>query len=118
MTCWHATAVFNRPPVTELHLALKPAEIMTVQSVLRAAAPAHEAFVFGSRVRRSSDQKPLKPHADLDIALRGEPLRPEDMFTLRDAFSESDLPFRVDVVMQCDLPAHWLSSIPWLPMPK
>lgn len=108
----------NALPVTELHLALKPAEIMTVQSVLRAAAPAYEAFVFGSRVRRSSDQNPLKPHADLDIALRGEPLRPDAMFTLRDAFSESDLPFRVDVVMQRDLPAHWLSSIPWLPMPK
>ena len=105
-------------PFTALHLALKPAEKMTVQSVLRAAAPAHEAFAFGSRVRRSSDQKPLKPHADLDIALRGEPLRPDAMFTLRDAFSESDLPFRVDVVMQCDLPAHWLNDIPWLRMSK
>lgn len=118
MICCRATAVLNRAPVTAFHLALKPAEIDTVQSVLRAEAPAQEAFVFGSRVRRSSDQKPLKPHADLDIALRGEPLRPEDMLTLRDAFSESDLPFRVDGVMQCDLPAHWPSSIPWLPMPK
>ena len=108
----------NVVPATTFHLALKPAEIMTVQSVLRATAPAHEAFAFGSRVRRDSDQKPLKPHADLDIALRGEPLRPDAMFTLRDAFSESDLPFRVDVVMQCDLPAHWLSSIPWLRMSK
>jgi uncharacterized protein len=104
--------------VTALHLALKPAEIATVQSVLRAAAPAHEAFVFGSRVRQRSHQKPLKPHADLDIALRGEPLRPDAMFTLRDAFSESDLPFRVDVVMQSDLPAHWLSDIHWLRMSK
>ncbi len=103
-------------PATALHLALKPAEIMTVQSVLRAVVPTHEAFVFGSRVRRSSDHTSLKPHADLDIALRGEPLRPDAMFTLRDAFSESDLPFRVDVVMQCDLPAHWLNDIPWLRM--
>ena len=105
-------------PVTSFHLALKPAELLTVQSVLRTAAPAHEAFIFGSRVRSETDQKPLKPHADLDIALRGEPLRPDAMFTLRDAFSQSDLPFRVDVVMQCDLPAHWLSSIPWLRMSK
>ena len=105
-------------PVAAVYLALKPAEMMTVQSVLRAAAPAHEAFAFGSRVRRDSDQNPLKPHADLDIALRGEPLRPNAMFILRDAFSQSNLPFRVDVVMQCDLPAHWLSSIPWLLMPK
>jgi uncharacterized protein len=104
--------------VNAFYLALEPAEIETVQSVLGAAAPAHEAFVFGSRVRRSSDQKPLKPHADLDIALRGEPLRPDAMFTLRDAFSESDLPFRVDVVMQCDLPARWLSDIDWLRLPK
>jgi uncharacterized protein len=104
--------------VNAFYLALKPAEIVTVQSVLGAAAPAHEAFVFGSRVRRSSDQKPLKPHADLDIALRGKPLRPDAMFTLRDAFSESDLPFRVDVVMQSDLPAGWLSDIHWIQMPK
>ena len=101
-----------------VYLALKPAEIMTVQGVLRAAVPAHEAFASGSRVLRNSDQNPLKPHADLDIALRGERLRPDAMFTLRDAFGESDLPFRVDVVMQCDLPAHWLSSIPQLLMPK
>ena len=104
--------------MTSLHLALQPDEIMIVQSVLRAAAPAHEAFAFGSRVRRDSDQNPLKPHADLDIALRGEPLRPNAMFILRDAFRQSDLPFRMDVVMQCDLPADWLSSIPWLPIPK
>ncbi len=100
-----------------LHLALAPMEIVTVQGVLRAVVPAHEALVFGSRVRRTSDQKPLKPHADLDIALRGEPLPPDAMFTLRDAFSESDLPFRVDVVMQTDLPPQWLSNIPWLQMP-
>ena len=104
--------------VTALHLALKPAEIMTVQGVLRAAVPAHEAFASGSRVLRNSDQNPLKPHADLDIALRGEPLRPNAIFILRDAFRQSDLPFRMDVVMQCDLPADWLGSIPWLPMPK
>ena len=104
--------------MTAFHLALKPAEIMTVQSVLRAAAPAHEAFVFGSRVRGDFGQKPLKPHADLDIALRGKPLREDAMFMLRDAFSESDLPFRVDVVMQCDLPARWLSDIHWLRVPK
>ena len=46
-----------------------------------------------------------------------DPLRPDAMFTLRDAFSESDLPFRVDVVMQCDLPAHWLNDIHWIRMP-
>ena len=103
--------------MTALHLALKQSEIVTVQSVLRAAVPAHQVFAFGSRVRHDFDSRPVKAHADLDIALRGEPLRPEVMFMLRDAFSESDLPFRVDVVMQSDLPSDWLDTIPWLELP-
>ena len=99
--------------MTTLHLALKRSEIETVQSLLRAAVPAYQAFAFGSRVRRDFDSRPVKAHADLDIALRGEPLRPEVMYLLRDAFSESDLPFRVDIVMQSDLPPDWLNSIRW-----
>ncbi len=35
------------------------------------------------------------------------------MFVLRDAFSESDLPFRVDISMLDDLPPQWRGSVHW-----
>ncbi len=87
-------------------------------AVLHTFAPSHRAMAFGSRVRVGSEAHALKPHADLDIALTGSPLAAHEMFALRDAFSESNLPFRVDVMMRGDLPANWLDSIHWLALPS
>ena len=102
--------------MSDPYLALTPDQLHQVLAVLRAFAPAHQALAFGSRVRFEADRHPVKPHADLDIALAGKPMPIQDMFMLRDAFSESDLPFRVDVAMQEDLPAHWLEAMTWLPL--
>lgn len=100
--------------MSEPHLALTPDQLHSVQAVLNTFAPGCRALVFGSRVRFDSEAQALKPHADLDIALAGTPLSRHDMFVLRDAFSESDLPFRVDVLMRDDLPAHWLKPMNWV----
>jgi hypothetical protein len=35
------------------------------------------------------------------------------MFVLRDAFSQSDLPFRVDISMLDDLTPQWRGSVHW-----
>jgi hypothetical protein len=43
-------------------------------------------------------------------------LPPQAMFALRDAFSESNLPFRVDILMKEDLPTPWIDSIAWFPI--
>ena len=91
--------------MSELQLALTPSQLRDVLAVLHAYAPSHQAMVFGSRVRLGSEAHALKLHADLDIAFAGNPLAPHEMFALRDAFSESNLPFRVDVMMREDLPA-------------
>jgi uncharacterized protein len=98
------------------HLVLSADQLRCVQEVLRTGAPGRQAMVFGSRVRLDSVHQALKPHADLDIALTGVPLPPHAMFELRNAFSESDLPFRVDVLMKDDLPAHWLDAMAWFPL--
>ena len=63
-------------------------------AILEAHVPELEVWAFGSRVtgrpRRTSD---------LDLVLVTEtPLPPARMADLRDAFSESDLPFKVDLV--------------------
>lgn len=104
--------------MSQAHLALTPSQLHSVLDVLRAFAPDHQAMAFGSRVRVGSEAQALKQHADLDIALTGSPLAPHEMFALRDAFSESDLPFRVDVMMREDLPESWLSAIHWLALPS
>jgi type I restriction enzyme S subunit len=75
-------------------IALAPEHVRAVRRILKAWAPSREVWVFGSRARDSA-----KPHSDLDLAIQGdEPLAADARAGLVDAFEESDLPFRVDVV--------------------
>ncbi len=70
-----------------------------VKALLNQFAPQHRAFAFGSRIIRSAqDRQCVKPHSDLDLALVGVPLSLDQMLELREAFSESDLSMRVDIV--------------------
>ncbi|MBI5529848.1 MAG: nucleotidyltransferase domain-containing protein [Deltaproteobacteria bacterium] len=65
-----------------------------VKAVLARLLPDREVWAFGSRVRGTS-----KPFADLDLAVIGEtPLPVSVSGALKEAFSESDIPYRVDVV--------------------
>ncbi len=95
-------------------LAVTPAQREIVTQLLRTLAPKHHAMAFGSRVRHECETASLKPHADLDIALSGPPMESHQMFVLRDAFSESDLPFKVDLSMFDDLPRQWRDSVAWI----
>ena len=89
-------------------LMLPAQALAVVQALLHRHAPHHAAFAFGSRVVSSAQERArVKPHSDLDLALTGTPLPLEQMFSLREAFSESDLPMRVDIVDMGDLPAGW-----------
>jgi predicted nucleotidyltransferase len=57
-------------------------------------APDHEVRVFGSRVRGTARQ-----HSDVDLAFMGaNPLSMDQLLHLREAFENSELPFRVDLV--------------------
>ena len=89
-------------------LMLEPKHVALVRALLRAHAPHHRAYVFGSRVvLNAADRTRLKPHSDLDLALGGLPLKPHQAYALKEAFSESDLPMRVDTVAVDDLPRDW-----------
>lgn len=62
--------------------------------ILREHIPSVEVRVFGSRVRGTAT-----PCSDLDLALLGEePLSLSVLGGLREAFEDSDLSFRVDLV--------------------
>lgn len=53
-----------------------------------------QLFLFGSRARGDAG-----PHSDIDIAVLPEhPLPPGLLARVRDAFEESTIPFRVDIL--------------------
>ena len=75
-------------------LDLRPEEWAIVSRILRSVVPDREVWAFGSRAAEAA-----KPYSDLDLALIGEtPLSPDTLAELREAFSESNLPWRVDLV--------------------
>lgn len=89
-------------------LALPEPCLALVRTLIRQHAPHHKFFAFGSRVVGcAADRRRVKPHSDLDLAIAGEPLPLEQLFALREAFSQSDLPMRVDFVHAGDLPEGW-----------
>jgi len=69
-------------------------QIETIKRILAEYVGDCEVRAFGSRVARRG-----KDHSDLDLAVvaRGKMERRTKML-LREAFEESDLPFRVDVI--------------------
>jgi predicted nucleotidyltransferase len=75
-------------------LDVRPAEWAIVSRILRSVVPGREVWAFGSRAAGTA-----KPYSDLDLALIGEtPLSLDTLAALREAFSESDLPWKVDLV--------------------
>ena len=73
---------------------IAPQELATVQRLIAASFPSVEARVFGSRYQGTA-----KPYSDLDIVLVGkQKLDWQQVSLLREAFAESDLSFRVDVL--------------------
>ena len=73
---------------------LRPDHLATVREILRRHVPDRGVWAFGSRIRGTAHIA-----SDLDLCIRGDdPLGFERLGRLRDAFSASALPFRVDVV--------------------
>jgi predicted nucleotidyltransferase len=64
------------------------------RGLLERHVPGRELWAFGSRVNGTA-----KPYSDLDLVILGsEPLSLSTLADLADGFSESDLPFKVDLV--------------------
>ena len=71
-----------------------PADLETVQRILRKYVPEMEVRAFGSRVSWTARET-----SDLDLTLiTDEPFSIARMAELKAAFTESNLPFRVDIV--------------------
>ncbi len=66
----------------------------------------HRVYVFGSRVKKHS-----QPFSDIDLCVDGSVIPFLEMLQLKQLFSESDLPFSVDLVQKNELDSDFLNSI-------
>jgi predicted nucleotidyltransferase len=86
---------------------LPPGCLATVRDLLALHAPRCEVLAFGSRVTGGA-----RPYSDLDLALVGASRIPlEELQRLREAFEDSPLPMRVDLVDWLTLPASLRAAI-------
>ena len=77
-----------------LPIAVSDAEWKIIQNILNKFIPNFEVWAFGSRARFTQ-----KPFSDLDIAvINNVPIELSKMADLHNAFSDSDLPYKVDIV--------------------
>ncbi len=75
-------------------LAVTPSDLVIVHAILRRHVPDRTVWAFGSRAKGAA-----KKFFDLDLAPLGdEPLPIATMAELAEAFSGSDLPYKVDLV--------------------
>ena len=73
---------------------VNPNHLETIKRILAGHAPECEVRAFGSRVTWTA-----KDYSDLDLAVVApRQLEPDVRRRLKEAFEESDLPFRVDVI--------------------
>ncbi len=86
---------------------LEPQYLNLVKSILNQWIPNLKVVAFGSRVNGKA-----KPFSDLDLAIYSNKNIPLDvMVHLRDSFSSSDLPIKVDLVEIIDLDKEFLKLI-------
>lgn len=75
-------------------IILEPNHLQIVKAILKQQIPRRKIVVFGSRANGTP-----KKYSDLDLCVMGKkPLSLKQQADLREAFSESDLPIRVDIV--------------------
>lgn len=75
-------------------IAITPEQWQIVAAILERHVPDKAVWAFGSRATRTA-----KPYSDLDLAIIGESALPLSlMAAMEHDFTESDLPFKVDLL--------------------
>jgi uncharacterized protein len=88
-------------------LQLSLAQIQITKDILALHAPGKRVCVYGSRAQGTA-----RATSDLDLLILGEDaLTPESRAELRLAFSESNLPFFVDIVEQVRISVTFFEKI-------
>ena len=81
-------------------------EGQTVLALLQRHLPGTAAWVYGSRVKWTS-----RPQSDLDLVVFATPEQRPQVGYLREAFEESNLPFRVDLFVWDEVPDSFRARI-------
>ena len=85
---------------------ITPEERRTVLALLQRHLPGTAAWVYGSRAKWTST-----PTSDLDLVVFATPEQQPQVGDLREAFEESNLPFRVDLFVWDDVPESFRQRI-------
>ena len=83
-----------------------PAQRRRILRMIEAHLPDTDVWAFGSRVKWTSD-----PASDLDLVAFAGPEQRRQVVDLREAFEESNLPFRVDVLVWDEIPESFREEI-------
>lgn len=84
-----------------------PAYLSEVREILKRHVPDLTVWAFGSRISGRA-----KRYSDLDLALVStQPLPKNTIWELRESFSDSDLPFRVDVIDLSAVSSEFKSAV-------
>lgn len=80
--------------MNEIEFDIQPDELDIVKNILKTYVPNYSVWAFGSRVKGTA-----RKYSDLDLAIITEkPLGISTYADLKEAFSESDLVWRVDIL--------------------
>ena len=85
---------------------LSPDHLRLVQQLLESHLAGVAVWAYGSRVKGNA-----RPYSDLDLVAFTEPRHSAQLNVLREAFEESDLPFRVDLFSWLETPPSFHPQI-------
>lgn len=86
------------------NLQIKPEHLKIVTSILQENTKS-KVFAFGSRTKGTAREL-----SDLDLLIKDE-ITKVDLSKLREAFEESNLPFKVDLVVWADIEENFKKNI-------
>ena len=89
-----------------MDIDITASERKTLLFLLNAFLPSTTVWAYGSRVKFTS-----KPESDLDLVAFINPEEETQLSDLRNAFSESDLPFKIDILGRDTLPENFKQNI-------
>ena len=78
---------------------MSPHEWLIILDILRTHLGSRPVYAFGSRVRGK-----VKQYSDLDLLIEDKPpVTNDSLALLNEKFSESDLPYKVDIVLESEI---------------
>jgi type I restriction enzyme S subunit len=88
------------------NIDLTAAQRKEITRLLKTHLPDTEVWAYGSRVKFTA-----RPSSDLDMVAFATPEQKQAVYDLKEAFEESDLPFRVDLFIWDEVPEQFHRNI-------